>query len=205
MTALVLLGCLLLPAPAPGHVVRFPRLVHVRVEPDRIAVALAVQHHPGPVAARLREQFDIDRDGALASEEQGALAEWLDRDGRQRLRLGLNGLELGTVLAERKLELARDVATSEGDGLTMRSIEEIGISWRPGRHTLLVLDAPYNPGTVVPWRIDLPEGWMVVESAPEGEVTAAVRAGEWTWQTAFSGDGGKIELIVEVPARPIDR
>ena len=201
----LLLATLLLPGPSMGHVVRFPRLVHVRFEPDRVAVALAVQHHPGPIAGRLRSQFDLDLDGALSEPEQDALGEWLDREGRQTVRLGLDGLALGTVLAERKVELARDNDSATGEGLTMRSVEEIGISLRPGRHTLMVKDTPYNPGTVVPWRIDLPDGWTVVESSTEGGATAAVRAGEQTWQTAFSGDGGRVELIVEVPERAADR
>ncbi|MCP4868041.1 MAG: hypothetical protein GY898_04920 [Proteobacteria bacterium] len=180
---------------------RFPRIVHVQVQPEQIAVAVGVTQHAGPAAGRMRSQFDMDSNGALSDDEQEGLAEWLDRKARPHLRLTLDDVPVRMERRERKLTLERDSGTLAGDGFKLRSVTAVDVVVLPGTHVLVLEDKPANEGTLIPWRIDLPRGWaMTAGEASEG-ATPPVRAGEHTWQVAFSGTGGRVEVTLEVPAR----
>jgi len=192
---------MLVPASTGAHVNRFPRIVHVLFGPESIAVAVGVKQHDGPEAGRMRSQFDLNGDGALAQDEQDGLATWLDRKARPHLRLTLDGVPVRMEQRERFLKLERDSGTLAGDGFKFRSVTGVDVVVLPGTHTLVLADAPANEGSLVPWRIDLPEGWRIVAAEAEDGATPPVRAGEQTWQTAFSGTGGRVEVTVEVPAR----
>jgi hypothetical protein len=199
----LILGLLLamLPLSTPAHVNRFPRVVHVLVEAERIAVAVRVTQHAGAAAGRMRSQFDHDSSGDLSEAETDALAVWLDRKARPRLRLTLDDVPVRMEERERTLELDRGSGTAAGDGFRFRSVTAVDIVLLPGSHTLVLQDAPANEGNLVPWRIDLPPGWTLSGSEADEGATPPVRAGEHTWQTAFSGTGGRLEVTVEVPAR----
>jgi len=202
---LAALGFTVLPAQlAPAHVVRFPRMVHLRVEPDRLAVAIAHIEHAGVNAARLRGQFDRNGSGELEDFEQEAFAEWLDQRARSGLRLLLDGEAVELESEQRDLVLDRDSRVEEGSGWTLRSVWKLEVGLRPGLHRLAIRDAPANERTIVPIRIDLPSGWTLEEASVEGEATAPVRAGEGTWQAGFSGRGGTVLLDLAVPPRGAD-
>ncbi len=192
---------LLVPAVISAHVVRFPRVVHVLVEPERIAVAVGVKRHAGPSAQRIRARFDLDGDGALNDLERGDLARWLDAKARPNLRLTLDDVPVRMEQTESQLDLLGVPTTFEGDGLTFRSVTETNVVLRPGVHTLVIADAPENEGDLVPWRIDLPEGWTITAAEATELATPPVRAGERSWQAAFSGTGGEVTITIEVPGR----
>lgn len=191
----------LLPASTGAHVNRFPRIVHVQVSAAQISVAVGVTQHAGPAAGRTRSQFDFDSNGALSESEQEGMADWLDRKARPHLRLTLDDVPVRMEARERQLTLDRDPGTLAGDGYRFRSVTALDVVVLPGTHTLVLQDAPPHEGALVPWRIDLPEGWAVTAGDADERATPPVRAGDRTWQVAFSGTGGRVELTLEVPAR----
>jgi len=200
-TAVVLAALVLLPAPSVAHMVRFPRMVHVRVEAERIAVAVAVRRHDGPDAASLRSQFDKDSSGVLEPVEQDELAGWLDRRARKELRVELDGVVLEAEGAESDLQLDGGDTVRDGGGFTFRSAAYLALSLRSGAHRLVITDTPDNLRAVVPLRLDLPSGWEAGDSSATGDATPLVRADELTLQGAFAGEGGSIVLQLEVPPR----
>lgn len=197
---LIALG-LCLAGAAAAHMVQFPRLVHVRVEAEQLAIAVAVQQHAGADAGRMRTRFDHDADGRLATVEQSGLADWLAASSRVDLEVGLDGAILLPEPSPGQLSLEVDAAVGAGDGYSFRSVHAVQVVLLPGRHTLEIADKPDNPRRLLPLRLDLPEGWTVVESRVEGEATPLVQASATTWQGAFAGTGGRLIAEVQVPAR----
>jgi hypothetical protein len=201
ITAILLVSTLALACTALAHMVQFPRFVHVRVEPEKLAVAVAVQQHAGADAGRMRTRFDHDADGRLSQVEQDGLASWLGASSRAGLTLSLDGVELLTEPESGTLELETDAQVGAGDGYAFRSVVGIAVVLLPGKHTLTIADRPDNPRRVLPLRLDLPPGWTVVEARAEGEATPLVEARLGSWQGAFAGEGGRLVADVLVPPR----
>ena len=172
-----LLGLTLVLAPvAAAHMVQFPRFVHLRVEPERLALAVALQQHAGADAGRMRTRFDHDGNGVLSDAEQTGLATWLGTSSRADLRASLDGVLLLPEGEPGELRLDVDGQVEAGDGYDYRSVASVAVVLLPGRHTLTIEDRPDNPRRLLPFRLDLPEGWTVVESRVEGEATPLVEA-----------------------------
>jgi len=200
----LLLSGLLLLVLAPGvaaHIVRFPRIVHLRFDAEELGVGVFLQKHAGADAGRMRTRFDHDADGRLAPVEQEALSSWLAASSRVDLEVTLDGAVLLPEPVPGELSLEVDDATGAGDGYSHRSVHTVAVVLLPGVHTLEIADRPSSPRQLVPLRLDLPEGWSMVEARAEGEATPLVQAGPRTWQGAFAGEGGRLIAEVEVPPR----
>jgi hypothetical protein len=202
MTLALILGLLVVAAaPTLAHMVRFPRLVHVKVEPERLRLGLIVRDHTGLAAGTMRSRFDHDGDGRLDAAERESLAVWLEASSSATIELKLDGVVLLPEPVERRLELDVDDRTEAGDGYQFRSAADLGVVLLPGEHTLVIADRPESVRGMIPFRIDLPAGWELLESSAVGEASPLLSAGEQTWQTAFAGEGGAVTLRVRVPAR----
>lgn len=186
---------------AAAHTTRFPRFVHLRAEPERLAVAVAVKQHAGADAGRMRTRFDHDADGSLSQVEREALAAWLGASSRVDLEVSLDGVALLPEPEPGELVLEEDGHVAGGDGYVYRSVHPVALVMLPGPHTLVIADRPDSLRTLLPLRLDLPEGWTMVQSRAEGEAMPLVEAGPGTWQGAFAGAGGKLVVEVLVPTR----
>lgn len=184
---------------AQGHVVKFPRLVQIVVDPQRISVGMGVTRHAGAQAALLRARFDTSADGLLDRAEEDALAVWLDQRARRSLRLELDGEELHPEVVDRKLQLAREKGAQEGDAIRLSSVSVLALGMRPGVHRFRVEDRPENIRQLVPVRLDLPAGWALSDVIAEGEAMPLTPTGTSSWQGSFAGQGGSLEFSVTVP------
>jgi hypothetical protein len=194
---------LLLAGPLSAHVVRSPRVVHLRVLGERVELAIGVQIHEGPDAARYRQRFDRNGDLQLDAEEQSLLADWLDGDARRNLRVAVDGVALAPETGERNLRLRKDDGTAAGDGIELRSVAAVALAIRPGLHRVQIEDVPENPRNIVALRIDLAEGIALSDCRVQGQAAPPVAAagGKAGWDAGFSGGGGSIDCAIEVPPR----
>ena len=199
--ALALVLICFVPQAVGAHVVRFPRVLQVVVTGDRITVAISMTYHSGPQADRIRTRFDRDGSGRLDAEEQEAIAAWMDRRARAGLTLSLDGAVLDLQEVERKLTLTDNDRSEGAGGMELRSVSHLGISLRPGVRHLSIKDRPESSRALVPLRVDLPVHWELRDAVAQGEAVPPVRSGERSWQAAFAGEGGTLDIEVGVPAR----
>lgn len=194
----LLLLLLLCGAPAGAHNVQFQRLVHVRIHPESVEVAMAVMIHAGPSAMRLRERFDRDADGTLSRDEQDALANWMDSESFRDFGVRIGGDPVGLDGRERFLELTGNHRTELGEGLAFRTVREGRLTIRPGAHQLVVHEAPGNPREMIAVRIDLHPGIALTGSEGRDGASKLVPASDNAWQALVSGEPGDLVLDLEI-------
>ena len=181
--------------------VKFPRLVQIVLDPQRITVGVGITQHAGAQAGLLRARFDTSADGSLDKEEEEALAVWLDQRARRSIRLELEGDGLHPEVVERSINLAGDDRAGDGDAIRLSSVSVLALGLRPGTHRFRLQDRPENIRQLVPVRLDLPLNWTLSDILAEGEALPLTRAGQTSWQGSFAGQGGSLEFSVTVPSR----
>lgn len=198
---LLILLLLTLISPASAHTLSTPRVLQVRVVSSRIEVGVALAVHSGPEARRLHEQFDADHSGDISPEEKETLAAWLDDQAKNQLHIELDGLPLAPQVGSRQVMM--EARVEDGDAIRMRSVAAVALTLRPGRHLLVLQDAPENPRAIMPLRLDLWPGADLVDQRNTGDSSAlSPGADQRRWSGGFFGQGGRVEIELLVPDRP---
>lgn len=193
----MLFACTVLATPARAHTLTTPRMVQVRVLPDRVEVSVAWRFHAGPRAQHLRARFDRDGDGTLSEAEQDMIAAWLQRRVDGALRVSLDGLPLATEVGALDLTLARHAAVDD-EGLQFGSRSAILLCSRPGAHELWIEDRPEQAAHSVPLRVDVV--WPVTGGSSEGEALPLSQDEPGVLGGGgFTGTGGRIVVRFDVP------
>jgi hypothetical protein len=200
LTLLTLLA-LCLASPTQAHTVLFQRLVHVRVQPEMIEVAMGIVIHAGPEALKLRSRFDLDGDEVLSRDEQDQLANWLDAEAFRDFNLTIGDDPLTLDGRERSLKLTHNHRADLGEGLTFRTVRQGRVALRPGTRQLVVHEAPGNLREMIAIRIDLHAGLSLESSDSREGASRLVPASIRSWQALVRTVPGDLILNVEVAPR----
>ncbi len=196
---LLLLAALLCLVPAAGaHTVMFQRLVHVRIQPEGMEVAMAITIHAGPEALRLRQRFDLDGDEELSRDEQDQLANWLDAEAFRDFAIHVQGDPVSLDGRERFLELTQNHRSDLGEGLRFRSVHEGRLLLRPGARQVVLHEAPGNAREMIALRLDLHEGLELTKSDGREGASRLVPAAQQSWQGLIRGVPGDFVLDLQV-------
>lgn len=203
LPVLLIVAATWLAPPADAHTVLFQRLVHVRIQPELVEVAMAVTIHAGPEALLLRQRFDLDGDETLSRDEQDQLANWLDSEAFRDFGMTVNADPLALDGRERFLELTQNHRADLGEGMRFRSVREGRVALRPGARQVVLHEAPGNPREMIAVRIDLHDGLELTGSDGREGASRLVPAAERSWQALVRAVPGDLVLELAVAPRPV--
>ncbi len=199
---LLIIFALCLAPVADAHTVLFQRLVHVRVQPESVEVAMAVVIHAGPEALRLRQRFDRDGDEELSRDEQDLLANWMDSESFRDFAISIDGDPLSLDGRERHLQLTQNHRADLGEGLKFRTVREGHVALRPGPRQVVIHEAPGNGREMIAIRLDLHEGISLTKSDGREGASRLVPAAERSWQALVRAVPGDLVLDLDVTNEP---
>jgi len=197
---LLIITALCLAPGAEAHTVLFQRLVHVRVQPESVEVAMAVVIHAGPEALRLRQRFDRDGDEELSRDEQDQLANWMDSESFRDFSVSIGGDPLSLDGRARYLQLTQNHRADLGEGLKFRTVREGHVALRQGARQVVIHEAPGNGREMIAVRLDLHEGITLTKSDGREGASRLVPAAERSWQALVRAVPGDLVLELDVAA-----
>ena len=186
-------------APARGHDIGYPRLIHVRFGPELVEIAIQTTLHAGAKAQALFDRHDLDDDGSLSEAEESALARTLDGLGRSRLGLEIDGVRLTPEVGRLALRMSEEDGVL-GKTLALQSVAAVALVMGPGSHEVVVEDVPPSPRATVPVRVDAP-GFTLSDGTVEGD-TMPLQAMPQGWVSGFTGSGGTLRFSLTPDGSP---
>jgi hypothetical protein len=188
--------------PAAAHMDLVGRALHLRVEPERIGVAVVTTMHAGADAQRLAQRFDESGDGHLDEAEADRLAAWLEADAFRGVSVTVGGIDVALAPADHALSIGEEHHRDLGDGISLRAMRAASLVSRPRPVSIALRAAPKSPREVLPVRLEFPAGWTI--AAPEAEGGAVLGAAEAGNVGAIvTGAPGVVSVLATPPRVPL--